>query len=367
MRLIKWKYGVDPLSQGFYWPTMQAKRSEYFHAKVMEPTVAQAVYQCDPTARESAVFIPEDFTTYYQAPEDLAMGPVNSPKVAELCNKGSMVLQAWDTAFSATETSDHSSCVTALLIPSDVWHNGEDVSLVGPCDPHYLIWILDVLYKKLTFAEVTQAIRAEYLKWRPHTVVVEKKAYGSTALETLARSGIPLEPIVPEDNKRARAVEGVGAGSVQGWFRQKRVWMPNNSPDWMDPFVTQMKDFSGKPGGKDDMVDACVHLVRHAIQMGTGASMPPGWQSVAEANISMGVRADGGEMDMWEKLMAMNIDNPLERTCENCAFYDKVKNYCGKHNRRHIALDTCWDFSKRGSLPDMAVAPDIINYRMGLA
>jgi phage terminase large subunit-like protein len=364
MRLVKFRYGIDPLKQGFYWPQMQAKRSEYFHAKVMEPTVAQAVYQCDPTARESAVFLPEDFATYYTAPEDLSMG-LASAKVAEFCAKGSMVIQAWDTAFSATETSDHSACVTALLIPSESWHNGEDVDLVGPCDPHYLVWILEVLYEKLTFAMVTRTIREQYLKWLPHTVVVEKAAYGSTALEVLARSGIPLEPIAAESNKRARAVEGVGAGSAQGWFRNKRVWMPNNSPEWMTPFVNQMKDFSGKPGGKDDMVDACVHLVRHAIIMGTGASMPPGWQSVEQANQSMGARADGKPWDMFEAIMNMNIDNPQARACEKCAFYKREESWCQKHSRKHVALDTCFDFSPVGALPGMAIAPEMLTYRMG--
>jgi predicted phage terminase large subunit-like protein len=364
MRKIEWTYGVDPKSQGYFWPVMESKREDYFHVRTMQPEVAQATYQCDPTARLAAVFKDEDFTTYYQAPEELPMGPTLSPVVADLVNKGSMILQAWDTAFSATQFSDHTACVTALLVPSDVWHNGEDELLLGPCDPHYIVWILDVLYKKLSFAEVVHAIRSEYVKWQPHTVVVEKKAYGSTALETLAQSGLPLEPITPEANKRARAVEGVGAGSVQGWFRQKRVWMPNRDFDWVKPFVSQMKDFSGKDGGKDDSVDAVVHLIRHAIQMGTGASMPPGWQTVEQANRNMGMRADGSEMDMFEHIMNMNTQSPMDRTCGNCAFYDPQSSYCGKHNRKHISLDSCWDYTMRGAKPVLNIAPEMISYRM---
>jgi hypothetical protein len=171
---LKWVYGQDPKEQGFYWPAMEAKRREYITNKLLNPLATRAVYQCDPATSDVSIFNRSDFDIRYEAPDDLADGPHVSPEVKRLCQEASMIIQAWDTAFSASSSSDYSVCITAALIYSDRYRNGEDESILGPCEPYYIVRILDIKKQRLNFAEVTREIKSEYLKWGAHTVVCRR-------------------------------------------------------------------------------------------------------------------------------------------------------------------------------------------------
>jgi len=284
-RKIEWVYGEDYMDQGFFWPWPdhpqclkrgpghEPKRKEYFTNKLMEPAKTQAVYQCDPSARQGTVFIDSDFERRYVAPADLALG-LTSPETRAFCRQGQMIVQAWDTAFSASTTSDYTVGVTLLLVPCTDYHAGEDPAVLGECEPHYDVYVLDILRERLTFADLSAKVRELYLRWQPARVVMEKKAYGVTVIETLENAGIPMEPIMPSslESKRARAVEGVGAGSVQGWCRSHRVLLPapvgGAELPWVDAFIKEAKDFTGAPGGRDDQVDSFVYGVTWAIRNG---------------------------------------------------------------------------------------------------
>jgi hypothetical protein len=360
---LKWPYGEDPKGQGFFWPQSESKRREYFTSKLMSPLQTRAVYQCDPAASEIAIFRNEDFDTRYEAPYDLAEGPNASPEVKLRCQEASMIVQAWDTAFSATSSSDYSVCITAALIYSDRYRNGEDESILGPAEPHYVCRILDIKRQRLNFAEVTREIKSEYLKWGAHTVVIENKAYAVGAIELLRNSGVPLEPVTPDASKRIRAIEGLGAGSAQGWFRQRRVEFPQfedgSAPDWYESCRDEHVSFTGDPGGTDDQVDAMVHLVRYAITSGAGGALPSGWQTPEDVNKRM-----AAENALSSPFAAHNNRNPFEDTCRHCVFYDVVKSYCNRHHFNTVSLSSCLDHRPKDETPITPLYTDLAGLRI---
>jgi predicted phage terminase large subunit-like protein len=355
MLKLKWPYGRDPQKQGFFWPASPQKRREYFEQKHLNPSVTKAVYQCDPASVETEVFIPQDFDRRFPAPDELELGRANSPTVNTFCKEGTLVVSAWDTAFSSSKSSDYSVCVTALLVYNDQYRNGEDADLIGPCEPHYIVRILDVRREKLTFAQVVRQIRSEYMRWLPNAIVIENKAYGVAAIESLSAAGLPIEAVTPEASKRTRAVEGLGAGSAQGWFRQGRVEFPSPEPPWFEKLREEMLDFTGDPGKADDQVDAVVHLIRWAIMEGTGAILPAGWTSVDEVNEQMTpARALG-----FNPFTAEQDASPFDGTCTSCTFFDSSKSFCTRHRQKTVALGSCEHHQVNSAifkpiLPDMA-------------
>lgn len=282
MRQLKWKYDRSPDCSGFFWPTMnEQKIQDYFSVKKIDYNRTKAVYQCDPQNDGSAIFVPEDFTNRFTPPTDLYLGRY-SPLVVDFIKRGEFLIQSWDTALSASPTSDHSVCVTGLYVPDNRYLKGEDSSLLGDCEHYYKVYILDIFRQRLSFTQVIQEIKQQYLKWQPSKVLIEKKASGGPAIDSLSGS-IPIEPIVPSLSKAARVVEGVGASHVQGWFRLGRVLLPSQA-SWVDDYVSEFVDFSGDRNGVDDQVDATVYLIQDAIKAcGNSAILPEGFsESLAE-------------------------------------------------------------------------------------
>ena len=360
LRHLEWLYGIDPKGEGFFWPEMDAKREEYFDGKRLEPETTEAVYQCNPGARHGAVFLLSDFDRRYQPAENQYLG-IQIPEVAELCRAdGSTVVQAWDTAFSAESTSDHSVCATLLLTPCNHYHRDEDPERFGPCEQHFDISILDIWRGRVGYAEVERQMRAMYHTWQPAVVLVENKAYGVTAIENLQNSGMPIEAVKvgPLESKRARAVEGVSGGSVQGWCRSWRVRVPTEAP-WLEAFLREMTSFTGTKGGTDDQVDALVHGVRWAIRNGGGADLPSEWANAARVDEIMrqGMPVDA-VANMVAGFQGLAFD-PFGNCCGRCQYFvglireknlpqkvesnTKPRDWCMLHNRPTQAIGSCDD------------------------
>lgn len=361
MQQLKFLYGTDPTGQGFYWADSEQKRSEWRDIKRNEPMTAESVYQCRPGAREGTVFLESDFS-YYHAPASLADGIVSS-EVAQFCSRGALVAQAWDTGMSAKSSADYTVCVTALLVPCTEWHRDEDSALMGECEAHYDVLILEVYRDKLDIGDLIKAARQQYQKWSPAIVVVEKKAHGSALMQALENSGVPLEAVDPTDSKRKRAVTAIGgaAGSTQGWFRQHRVKMPfPTEADWVDALKVELKDFTGQEGGKDDQVDATVHLVNYAIREGgSGVTFPTDWQTPEQVDRQMIAPAVN---DFWGSINDPDsMDDPFDGMCGRCLNYTSPqgklahratnrpgadrKNFCLWHQRIMAAMASCDDFT----------------------
>lgn len=362
LRHIQWRYGIDPKSQGFFWPGSDHKRSEYFTNKRLAPSETEAVYQCDPGAKRGSVFTDDDFMRRYEAPEGLANGPT-SPAIKEFLSRGAFLIQAWDTAFSAKTTSDWTVGVTLMLVPCTHYHRDEDPAVLGPCEPHMDVYVLDVFREKLPYAGVTVAMRTLYQRWQPAYVVIEKKAYGVVAVEALQTAGMPIDPVTPGplESKRARAVEGLSGGSVQGWCRQWRVLLPMELPkehNWLPALLRELKDFTGAEGSTDDQVDSLVHGVRWAISHG-GAAMPlpEGWDDPDQIDAMM----QNEPKAMQPGFAVEDVVDPFGTCCGRCRHFvrnaramriptnlDLTKvpaDYCVWRNRATVAIDSCEDFA----------------------
>jgi predicted phage terminase large subunit-like protein len=360
MREIRFNYGKDPLGQGFYWAASEQKRKEWLNVKRNSPMLAESVYQCRPGSREGVIFMEGDFCNY-DPPIGLEMG-VGSPNVKRwLDGTGAFVVQSWDTAFSANKDSDYTVCVTALLVPCEHYHREEKESELGQCESHFDLYVLDVYREQIPWADVTPMARSQFMKWLPSVVVIEQTAYGAPLIENLSKAGVPIEPIKPMLNKRARAIEGVGAGSVQGWFRLHRVKFPFVAP-WFEGYMTEFKDFTGERGNRDDQVDATINLVQHAIKAGgSSVLLPTGWATPDQVDIQMapprGILGEAAAMAInWGET---DFD-PFEMTCGRCRNYtgtarkhdiqtkamrDKPNDFCMIHNNRLPIIASCDQFA----------------------
>lgn len=365
MKTLKWKYANSFNELGFYWDFKDGngrnqKLEEYLQVKQNNPVTAQNIYQAEPGNRQGTIFVESDFS-FYEAPPGLAFG-LRGEGVEQFLSKGTLVVQGWDTAFSATNDSDFTVCVTALFVPCSHYHRNENELEYGECEHHYDVIILDVWREKAEYAEVLQAIRSQYFRWQPNMILVEKKAYGVAALEALQNSNMPLVPVTPVDGKRARAVEGIGAASVHGWFRRHRVAFPvapEGTPPitWMPPFVTELKDFTGEKGGRDDQADALIHVVQFAIREGTMAGVfPTDWDSAEKVDRRMGSdEATGGdriaglfalaESSFDAFLNAGLIEDINDGTCSRCQYFWKDTSMCGYHRIKTMSIGTCDNYS----------------------
>lgn len=347
MRHLVSRYGKDAKGQGFFWPNSDQKRSEYFAAKRARPSDTEAFYQCNPGARTGAIFLQEYFS-YYVPPEHLALG-LHGPGVMDWLPDNAQIFQAWDTAWSAESDADYSVCVTGAFIPCKRYHRGEDEKLLGPCEDHMDVLILDVYRERLGFVNLVPQIRIEYRKWRPIMVLIENKQSGIGALSVLAKSNIVIEPVKADINKRARAIAGTEQGSVQGWYSMGRVHHPElPEGSWVSTFERELKDFAGDGSGRDDQVDAVVHLVNHAIRLGGGASMmSSGWATGNNKAIDKNMGIESADMNMagmGPLVMAYGslIDkssSPWGDTCSTCGKFKAGRCDLTKHVM--LPMDSC--------------------------
>ena len=353
---VKWLYDVDPSGEGFFCPRLEQKRRDYFSLKILRPAEAEAVYQCRPGSKIGSIFVESDFR-YYEVPATLAIG-ISDPIVrAFILSKGGIIAQGWDTAMSAASSADWSVCVTVMLVPCQEFHRETDAVVLGECDQHYDVYILDVFRAKLEIGDLALNIREQAKKWNPEKIVIEKKASGTSAMQALANSGLPMEGVTPQENKRDRAVNGgAGAGSVQGWFRSGRVLFPFVQPplqvDWLPDFTRELKDFTGEKGGTDDQVDAMVHVISYGIREGSMAvRFPDDWQTAAQVDANMRDRTAleafqvfDGVSDVERLIQQGAITDPFASLCGRCRRFDQKKRpTCTLHGRMVTALHPCCD------------------------
>lgn len=357
-------YGVDPDPgpHGFYWPTSPSKRREIMSVRRNHPAVFESVYQCRPGRREGVIFIEEDFR-YYQPPKNLALG-ISDPEVAKFCAQFYAIAAGWDTAMEAESDSNHTVGMIAGLLPCSQYHRGEDSLIYGECEPHLDVYMLDRTRKKLRFGDLVAEFRSMHQKWNPNPHVVEKKGSGIQLYQSMPAVGIHVEGVSSNESKRARAINGVEAGSTQGWFKQWRVHLPHGA-EWVPDYKTEMKDFTGEGDSDDDQVDATVHLTNYAIQTGTSMALTSSdWQpenvdeimdrqeSLPEIT-SAYVSTPRFELLSWIQLAPEYASDPFADTCHKCGTQmidGQPTGYCRRWQRSVVALDTCEHFAPVGEL-----------------
>lgn len=351
-------YGKDPAGQGFYWPASEQKRTELLTVKRLKPSVFQSTYQCNPGAREGGIFTEDDFN-YYRPPVGLEEG-ISNPNVLAFCRKGHAIFQSWDTAWDQLSTSDPSVCVTGLLVPCVHYHRNENVGELGECEPHFDILLLDVYREKLSWAALPIEFRRQWQRWRPEAAIVENKQSGVGLIQQM-KTTFNVIGVTPQDSKRARVLEGVGAGTVQGWFRLHRVLVPYGAK-WVRPYKRELKDFTGDKSGRDDQVDATAHLVQFAIELSVNAGLlPSDWSPDRIDEIMVQERAaplpgdtlqvvapgTAAEFLTWVSGLPGQSINPFGDICQGCGNNDH--GFCRVQRRRVAAFDNCGEFTPRAA------------------
>jgi hypothetical protein len=320
------------------------------------------------------------------------------------------VESAWDTAFGQRQSEALTVDITGLFVPCNAWHRNEDPDIVGPCDFHFDVFLLDMFADTLDFRELALAFRTRYGLWGPRRVTVEEKASGISLLQTFRGSAIPLRGQKVAEGKIDRAINpvfsptqssigrspgvraphgvGGGAASVQGWARMGRILYPAGAP-WTQPSKTdptgrpgwlhRMLNFSGGTRNADEF-DATVHLITRAITLSVRSGRLPSQVGESFADNS-GVVPDyltdpyAGAREALAAIAGLQApspqatanslsdpaSNPFHGFCGGgCGSYKTVDNrlFCIRHGRSVSAFDGCGDWSVAPPAPEVTPAWD---------
>jgi predicted phage terminase large subunit-like protein len=144
-----------------------------------------------------------------------------------------------DTAFSKTERSDYSACVTFGVF------NHPNSS--GKMVPNLIL--LDAWKDKLEFPELKATALQYHKDWQPDMFIVEKKASGAPLIAELRSAGIPVMEFTPT---RATGDKVVRVNAITDIFASGVVWAPEES--FAQDVVEECAAFPS--GDHDDYVDA---------------------------------------------------------------------------------------------------------------
>lgn len=360
---------IDESKKGFYWPASPTKRKEYETVRRRLPRVAAINYDGDMRGGAADIFMDSDFEPFVP-PGDLAFGVASPVTAGWIKASRGEVEQAWDTALGQVASESLTVALTALLVPCQQWHRGEDPEAVGACDFHFDVLLLDAMVKNIDFKELMMALRTQNALWHPRMVTVEEKQSGISLLQTFKGSGVPLRGQSVAQGKVERAVNPImsdgqpipgGPASVQGWGRMGRIryplgahWVEKGPGD--DPekgFIKRVMAFKGGSRGSDEF-DALVHMVTRAIlksrKIGRFAASAP----VDDAVAANALAAAGDPRRQVIDVLGMMLDpvaaeegNPYDGLCgAPCGFYSIVENreWCGLHGRVTNAFGGCGGF-----------------------
>lgn len=344
MRRLKAIYGVDPTKSGFFNPSWTQKKKELMDVRRGDPVTFHSTYQGKPSEMVGNVFLESDFK-YFMPIGDLSLG-IQDPAIKKFVQDGLYLIQAWDTAYSEKRTADYSVCITGLLWPCEEYHRPEnDPLLIGECEPHFDLYILDLYRELLDFPNLTKAIKEQRLKWLPQHILIEEKVSGISAIQVLKSAGIYVEGVKSVEGKRARATTTVGTGSAQGWLRLHRVLFPYGAP-WLEVFKRELLGFDGSGNGYDDQVDALVTATIHTILASAGGQVIIGSTAQTPQEL-IDSKPEFLTMLGSDTLLDTSVFDPTDQTCKKCVF--REGNYCNFQNRKVILLDSCYNFTSERS------------------
>jgi predicted phage terminase large subunit-like protein len=144
--------------------------------------------------------------------------------------EGDQIVQSWDTAMKATETSNYSVCLTFLVRNRNEYY------------------LLDAYRKRPEFPELAKFVLAHATEWRADAILIEDKASGTSLIQTVQRNGlqgvIPIKPSMDKASRMYGQTPKLAAGSL---------FLPKSAP-WLGDFLAECLAF---PKGRyDDQVDA---------------------------------------------------------------------------------------------------------------
>jgi len=161
-------------------------------------------------------------------------------------------IQSWDTAYTDKAINDPSCCLT-----------------IDEYNGYY--YIRDRFNKHLDYAGVRRAIQEEYDRWKPSLVLIENRASGTSLVQELKNTRIPIKAITPTSmqNKMVRAY------NVSGIIEAGKVLLPKRAP-WLIDFTNNLIQF---PYGRwDDDVDALTQFLEHSKKTYRRSKGPRFWK-----------------------------------------------------------------------------------------
>lgn len=114
------------------------------------------------------------------------------------------------------------------------------------------LYLLDNLTSLMSFQDTVRAIRHLQAKWSDiGAILIEDTANGPAVIETLQQDTRGVIAVKPEGGKVSRA------NAVTYLFQAGDVLLPQDDhAPWVLDYVAEMLRFTGRPGVKDDQVDA---------------------------------------------------------------------------------------------------------------
>lgn len=341
---IKVVYGENQDPLGYCWndPLMISKYEEAMLNKKNKPSIFETVYQSNPEEAGTKIFQEKDFQDF-TLPNDMQVGR-NYRHVAEFFDnmQFDLLVQSWDTAFTAETDNDPSVAYTIGLKGCSKDHRSE-MEQPPEVPFHYDLYVLDENYKRLTPGDLNEEVINYFHLWNPYQVLVEASLPGIPIIDALQSNSIPVFGVkVQHTSKRGRAISGAKAGSAQGWAKQGRIWIPRNAP-WAAGLIGELKDFTGSRNKRDDRVDALIQAANFAIDYGTSSrELPPGWRTDAEINLHMQNWMVPEHPLAKLQFMAKNVQNPFYGLCGSCKYFRKEDSFCEQHKRSVVKLGTCY-------------------------
>ncbi len=148
------------------------------------------------------------------------------------------IIQSWDTAFEKGNRSDYSACTT--------WGVFHIENNDGKWLPNIIL--LDAFKQRMEFPELKARTMAEYKRWNPDALIVEKKAAGAPLIYELRAMGIPVQEFTPSKGND----KIVRVNSISDLFASGIVWAPDNR--WAEELIEEVAAFPN--GENDDLVDS---------------------------------------------------------------------------------------------------------------
>ena len=174
------------------------------------------------------------------------------------------IIQTWDTAFKAKETSDYSVCFT--IAETDLG-----------------FYVIDRYKDKIEFPQLKRIAKSLGALHKPNAVLVEDKASGQSLIQELkADTLLPIIAVGKDIDKVSCA------NAITPLIESGRVFLPEGAP-WIADFLLTMGQFPN--GAHDDDSDALAQGLKYLAHGGGSTGM----LDYAEQELNDMKRAKNGE------------------------------------------------------------------------
>jgi len=163
----------------------------------------------------------------------------------------SIIIQSWDTAFTAKTRSDYSACTTWGVFNTGGTGGRSTANLI----------LLDAYRDRLEFTELKEMAYLKYIRYNPDSLVIETRAAGWPLIHELRERGIPnISDYTPSRGED----KTVRVNAVSDMFASGIVWAPDQP--WAEDVIEEFSDFP--TGESDDLLDSATQALMRFRQGG---------------------------------------------------------------------------------------------------